>query len=63
MNKRKRGAQPGNRNALKSGLHTQEMRALRRQARLRIHALKAAIAQANLAQFHRRGEEAKSAGF
>ena len=29
MTARKRGAQPGNRNALKTGCHTKEMRALR----------------------------------
>ncbi|MBN9577352.1 MAG: hypothetical protein J0H26_03205 [Alphaproteobacteria bacterium] len=47
--KRKRGAQPGNRNAIKSGLHTAEMRALRKRARRNVLAIRAAIAHANLA--------------
>ena len=45
---RKRGGQPGNRNALKTGLHTRQMRDMRRTARLRIAALKAAAAWANM---------------
>ena len=43
MTARKRGGQPGNRNAFKTGLHTAEMRALRKQARLRVQKLKAAM--------------------
>ena len=45
---RKRGGQPGNRNALKTGLHTRQMRDMRRTARLRIAALKAATAWARM---------------
>ncbi|HVT25425.1 MAG TPA: hypothetical protein VHD95_12425 [Rhizomicrobium sp.] len=43
MTAKKRGGQPGNRNAFKTGLHTAEMRSLRKQARLRMQKLKAAM--------------------
>jgi hypothetical protein len=49
MTKRRRGAQPGNRNAFKTGLHTAEMRTLRKQARLRVRKLKSAMEAARLA--------------
>jgi hypothetical protein len=48
MTARRRGAQPGNRNAFKTGLHTAEMRALRKQARLRVSKLKSAMQAARL---------------
>lgn len=46
---RRRGGQPGNRNAVKSGLHTAPMRALHQRVRTQIAALHATIARAELA--------------
>src|ERR1700734_3151817 len=43
---RGRGAPPGNRNAWKTGLHSAPMRALRKDARLRLQKIKAAVAMA-----------------
>jgi hypothetical protein len=50
MTARKHGAQPGNRNAVKTGLHTARMRALRKEARLRVLKLNAAVIEARLAK-------------
>jgi hypothetical protein len=47
---RKRGGQPGNRNAVKSGLHTAPVRARHLLARTQIAALNTAVARLKLAQ-------------
>jgi hypothetical protein len=46
---RKRGAQPGNRNAVKTGLHAAATREFRRAMWLRLRRLEAAIAMARQA--------------
>jgi hypothetical protein len=43
---RKRGAQPGNRNAAKTGLRTKAMRDFKRALRLRLREIEAAVAMA-----------------
>ena len=46
--KRRRGGQPGNRNALKTGCHTAQMRALRREVSRAIAQVKLGVAMAKL---------------
>ena len=57
---RKRGGQPGNRNALRTGLHTREMRAMQRLVRLHVAALDAAVARLTLAKAMLKRAQAKT---
>jgi hypothetical protein len=58
---RGRGAPRGNRNAWKTGLHSAPMRALRKEARLRLQKIKAAVAMArNLSSPVLTGEVARA---